>query len=120
MAELYFHRVLITFIIENTAVLKLHKPEIYVMITSEPDIRELILQCIVMKHLFSKQKSGVSVCVLDLGPLVLIQNVLLRFLYTKVFLEDLRQPWVFLNFSATSALVFYKLVSYIKRVYSYL
>ena len=60
------------------------------------------------------------VCVLDLGPLVLIQNVLLRFLYTKVFLEDLRQPWVFLNFSATSALIFYKLVSYIKRVYSYL
>ena len=43
VVELCFLNVLITFIIENRAVLKLDKAEIYVMIASEPDIRELIL-----------------------------------------------------------------------------
>ena len=43
MVELCFPNVPITFIIENIAVLKLDKPEIYVMIAIEPDVRELIL-----------------------------------------------------------------------------
>ena len=43
LVELCFPNVLITLIIENIAVLKLDKLEIYVMIGSEQDIRELIL-----------------------------------------------------------------------------
>ena len=38
--------------------------------------------------------------------------------YTKSILGKLRQPWKFINFSATSALISYKLVSCKKRVFA--
>ena len=62
------------------------------MLAGEPDIRELMYNEMLWNILFSKQKSGVSRVSRDLGPLVLL---------------------LFLNFSATSALVSYELVSYI-------
>ena len=48
----------------------------------------------------------------DLGQL---SSSFLDFEYTKIFLGLLCQPWKFLNFSGTSALVTYKLVPYHKK-----
>ena len=44
-----------------------------------------------------------------------LSSSFLDFEYTKNFLGNVWQPWMFLNFSATSTIVSYKLVSYKER-----
>ena len=52
----------------------------------------------------------------DFKTIFALLSNFLDFQYTNIFLEKLWQPWKFLDFSATSALVSYKLICYKKSV----